>query len=274
MRREWGGSKRYSGGSWLPFTWDAIPVTRGILIATVTTFLLFFFTGQMSGPIGEWAPFETVGLSWLTRPWTWLTYPFLELPSFWILLTLYVTYSLGGMLERSWGSRNFAALFFAFTAVSALAFVPAYYLFGLPVQLVGLGLPLTCLITAWASLDPELETCFWGVPVKAKLVAAIWVAMNYFSFGLQYRNPLFALFTLAGPAAAWFYVRKMPRLNLGFRAPAPQRRREPLLREEPVGAERERVSGFNPLRKRQEQLEIERLRKLLGDDDDLPRPRR
>lgn len=269
MRREWGGSRRYSGGSWLPFSWDSIPVTRGILIATAVTFLLYFFTGQGRGPIGAWIPFQTGSLAWLTRPWTWLTYPFLELPSFWVLVTLYVTYSLGGMLERSWGSRNFAALFFLFTAISALAFVPGYYAFGLPVQLVGLGLPLTCLITAWAALDPELETNFWGVPVKAKLVAGVWVALNYFNFGLGYGNPLFALFTLVGPAAAWFYVRKMPRLNLGFRAPV-TRRQEPLLREEPRGAERERVSGFNPLRKRQEQLEIERLRKLLGDDDDRP----
>jgi len=269
MRREWGGSRRYSGGSWLPFTWDGIPVTRGILIATVATFLLFFFTGQSGGPIGEWVPFRSNGLDWLTRPWSWFTYPFLEMPSLWILLTLYVTYSLGGMLERSWGSRNFAALFFAFTAICALAFVPAAYLFHAPVTLVGLGLPLACLITAWAALDPELESCYWGVPVKAKLIAAVIVALNYFSFGMSH-GPLFALFVLAGPAAAWFYVRKMPRLNLGFRAPAPPRRREPLLREEPMGAERERVTGFNPLRKRQEQLEIERLRKLLGDDDDRP----
>lgn len=277
MRSNWGGSSRYSGGAWLPFSWDSIPVTRAFLIATVATFLLFFFTGQFSGPVWEWLPFRTAsdsGFTWLLRPWTWFTYPFMELPSFWIIISLYILYSLGGMLERSWGSRNFAVLFLAFSAIGALAFVPTLYLFGKPVQLDGLTIPLTALITAWAALDPEAEVNFWGVTVKTKLVAALWVGLTYFSFGLQYRDPFLALFVLAAPAAAWCYVRKMPRLSLGYRAPAP-RRPEPLLREEPLGRERERVNkGFNPLRKRQEQMEIERLRKLLGDDDDRPLSRR
>lgn len=279
MRSNWGGNSGYTGGAWLPFSWHSIPVTRALLIATVATFLLYFFTGQNSGPIWAWIPFRSAsadGLTWLTRPWTWFTYPFMELPSFWILITLYILYSMGGMLERSWGSRNFAALFFAFTAIGALAFVPPLYLMGKPVLLVGLNLPLTALITAWAALDPEMDVSFWGVPVKAKLVAAIWVAFTYFSFGLQYQDPLLAIFSLAPAAAAWYYVRKMPRLNLGHRAPSASPYREPLLREEPLrGAEREQVKrGFNPLRKRQEQLEIERLRKLLGDDDDRPISRR
>lgn len=282
MRSNWGGNSGYTGGSWLPFSWHAIPVTRALLFSTVGIFLLFFFTGQFAGPVWQWLPFQTGGLEWLTRPWTWVTYAFLETPSLWVLITLYVLYSMGGMLERSWGSRNYALLFFAFTAIGALAFVPASYLFGKPVLLHGLSLPLMALVTAWAALDPELEISFWGVPMKAKLLAAIWVALNYFNFGLQYRDPLFAIFSVAPAAAAWFYVRKMPRLNMGFRAPGQSAYggsrsssyREPLLRDEPRpprGAEREQVKrGFNPLRKRQEQLEIERLRKLLGDDDDRP----
>lgn len=274
MRSNWGGNSRYVGGSWLPFSWHAIPVTRALLFGTIGVFLIFFVTGQFTGPVWQWIPFRAGGLEWLTRPWSWFTYPFMELPSLWVLLTLFLLYSWGGMLERSWGSRNFAVLFFAFTAIGALAFVPAYYLFGKSVELHGLGLPLTALVTAWAALDPELETSYWGVPVKAKLIAAIVVAFTLFSFGLQYRDPLFAVFSLAPAAAAWFYVRKMPRLNVGFRAARPSSYREPLLRDEhlpPRGLEREQVKrGFNPLRKRQEQLEIERLRKLLGDDDDRP----
>ena len=276
MRRTWNeGSSGYQGGSWLPFNWYSIPVTRTLLFATVGVFLLFFFTGQEQGPVWEWIPFRSADPAWYSRPWTWFTYPFMELPSFWILLTLYVLYSMGGMLERSWGSLNFAVLFFAFTGIGALAFLVPMYLLGKPVLLFGLALPLTALVTAWAALDPELELNYWGVPIKAKLLAAIWVGMNYFGFGLQYRDPILALFALAPPAAAWFYVRKMRRLNLSgpMRSPylgpdlsdnPPRRTRRP--REE----EPERVKGFNPLRRRQEQQEMERLRKLLGDDDDRP----
>jgi len=271
MRDRWGNDRErhYRGGRWLPFDWSAIPVTRAVFFTTIAVFLLYFFTGQGAGLIGRWVPFYAS--AWYFRPWTWFTYPFLEFPSLFVLLTLWVLYSLGGMLERSWGSLNYAVVFFALTAISALAFVPAFYLFGMAVPLQGLGLPLTALITAWASLDPEMEVSYWGVPVKTKLIAAIVVAFQYFSFGLSGMGPLAALFSLAGPAAAYLYVRKMPRLNLdpgslrpgGRRAPS---RPRPLLREESP-EERERAGGFNPFRRRQEREEMERLRRLLGDDD-------
>jgi membrane associated rhomboid family serine protease len=279
MRKNW-GSDHYEGGAWLPFNWYSIPVTKGLLFATVGTFLAFFFLGQGGGPVATAVAFESS--HWLTRPWTWFLYPFLETPSIWILLTLYVLYSWGGMLERSWGSLNFAVLFFAFTAISALAFVIPLYLMGQPVLLIGLSMPLMCLLTAWAALDPELEVGFWGVPVKAKFLAAMWVGLNFFMFGQSHGNPWLAFFTLVGPAAAFFYVRKLPRLNLGGlpgmpRIPRAGRasRPQPLLREDPPRGSREtrepreRVPGSpNPLRRRQEQQEIERLRRLLGEDDD------
>jgi membrane associated rhomboid family serine protease len=296
MRPNWGNGRerRYEGGSWLPFNWYSIPVTRFLLFATVGTFLLYFFTGQATGPIAKYVPFVSSAPQWYTQPWTWLTYPFLEPPSFWILLTLYVLYSFGGMLERSWGSINFAVLFAVFTVIGALALVPFSYFLGQPAMMVGLTVPLTALVTAWAALDPELECCFFGVPVKAKLIAGIWVALSYFNFGMI-NGPVMALAVLVPPAAAFLYVRKLPRLNLA--TPRSQRPRaygdrwapdlddQPrrgggglrgLLREDPDREERprklteepEKIGGFNPLRKRQEQAEMERLRKLLGEDDD------
>ena len=278
MRRTWSDSSGgYQGGSWLPFNWYSIPVTRALLFATVGVFILFFFTGQLQGPIWSWIPFRAADGYWYLRPWTWLTYPFLELPSLFILLTLYLLYSMGGMLERSWGSLNFAALFFAFTAVGELAFLVLVYLLGKPQMppVFGLTLPLTALISAWAALDPELELNYWGVVVKAKFFGAVAVVMSYFSYGLNYQDPILALFALAPPAAAWFYVRKMRRLNLSGSMRSPYL--GPDLRDSPPRQPRrpredapERVKGFNPLRRRQEQQEMERLRKLLGDDDDRP----
>lgn len=282
MRSNWGDNGRYTGGRWLPFSWHAIPVTRAVFFGTLATFLLYFLTGLDRSPVWEWIPFRTDGMLWLTRPWTWLTYALLERPTLWVLITFYMLYSWGGMLERSWGSRNYAVLLAAFTAVGALAAVPMYYLLGKPIFIAGLSLPLTALVTAWAALDPDLEVQFWGVPVKARLVAAIVVVLNYLGVGMTYRDPVLALFALAPAAAAWLYVRKMPRLAMGFRPSHQTSYREPLLRDEPrerdrdrrpsrSGGEREQVNrGFNPMRKRQEQLEIDRLRKLLGDDDDRP----
>lgn len=277
MRPNWNNSGRYEGGSWLPFNWYSIPATRTLLFATVGVFLLYFFTGQGGGFIGEYVPFVTrgQGLDWLARPWTLLTYPFLELPSLWILLTLYVLYSFGGMLERAWGSLNFVVLFFAAALIGGLSMALGSALLQRGVALLGLTIPLMAMVTAWAALDPEMETCFWGVPVKAKFVAAAWVALTYFQFGLSYGSPALAFFTLAAPAAAFLYVRKMPRLNLSMPGQRRPDRWAPDLRESPAphrrperGEERERIGGVNPLRKRQEQVEIDRLRRLLGEDDD------
>lgn len=279
MRPTWGSdSGRYQGGSWLPFNWYSIPVTRFLLFATVGVFLAYFFLGQDQSIIAQWVPFIVRGrgdLDWVVQFWRWFTYPFLELPSFWILFTLYALYWVGGTLERSWGSVNFAVLFAVFSAVGALAVGIGSVLLDRPLlfPLMGLSIPLISLITAWAALDPELDVSFWGLPVKAKFLAAVFVGLMYFQFGLAYRDPVLALFMLASPAFAFFYVRKLPRLSLGRGRPrdrwAPdlreERRPQRPAREEP----RERVSGgLNPLRRRQEQAEIERLRKLLGEDDD------
>jgi hypothetical protein len=204
-----------------------------------------------------------------------VTHVFLQLDFLGLLIGAYMLYLAGGTLERSWGSLNFAVLFAAFCVAAAFSFVAAAYLFKQSFSLAGYMIPVSALWTAWAALDPELEFRVWGVfPLRLKHIAIIDVLFIYFSygFGTGPLGPVIGLFALAAPAAAFFYVRKMPRLSLGgFRRPpdrwAPDLREEPRQprREEP----RERVSGgFNPLRRRQEQAEIERLRKLLGEDDD------
>jgi len=285
MRPNWedGRERRYEGGAWLPFNWAAIPVTRALLFGTVGAFLLVFFTGGLAGPVGRRLVFQSG--DWWLQPWSVLTYAFLEQPDIWLVVTLYVLYRYGGSLERAWGSVNFLVLFLGFTAIGALAFVPAALLLGEAVILVGLGVVLTALVTAWAAMDPELEVSVFGLVVKAKFIAAVWVALSYFRFGSLY-GPVMALFILAAPAAAFFYVRKLPRLNLSGPRPGSTRREfdpdrwAPDLREDPLprrrGERPEQIrSGFDPLRKRREQQEIERLRRLLGeDDDDRPGRRR
>lgn len=264
MRSTWGsGSGNYGGGGWLPFSLHNVPVVRGLLIAAAVAFLLFFFTFAAGSPIYHWLAFQAG--RWSTRPWTWLTYPVMVTSPLSLLFAGYWLYLVGGSLERSWGSRSFAVLFFTFAALAALAFVPAFYLLGASVSLAGLWLPLSALTVAWAALDPEMEIWFWGIlPLKLKALALIDVLLTYFSFGFAY-GPVVGLFALAGPAAAYFYVRKMSRLNLAFgRRQAPRIR--PLLRPEPPP--RERAPRPSLLRRRQEQREIERLRKLLGEDDD------
>jgi len=251
---------------------------RGILIACAAVMLMAFLTSQGGG--SYWTTFLGFAPSvWLHQPWSLLTYPFLVTSLLSLVFEGFWLYIVGGMLERSWGSRNFAVLFFIWTAICGVVLLPVYYLTGgkIDVSLASLTLPNVCLTVAWAALDPDMELLFYGlIPVRAKWVALISVGYVFFTWGYAYGVPM-SLLSLAGPAAAFYYVRKMPRLNLGFRAPraaSPPRRRAPLLRED-AGPDRERVNRINPFAKKNEQQEIERLKRLLGeDDDDQHAPRR
>lgn len=288
MRPTWGGSERRGGGSPFSISWYAIPVTRFLLFSMVALFFAYYMLDQQRSPIWSWLPFVARGsgdLTWAWQAWRWVTYTLLEF-DVWILISLYILYSIGGMLERSWGSVNFAVLYAAFSAIGAVALGAGSVLLNHPILLLGPSITLTALVTAWAALDPELDVTFFGAPLKAKVIAYIWIGLMVYRF-LMMGGIFLAVFALAAPAAAFFYVRKMPRLNLslggrrdswrpGLRE-EPRDRWAPDLREdrddrpthEPRSPEdRERVGGFNPLRKRQEQIEIERLRKLLGEDDD------
>ncbi len=247
---------------------------RGVLIAGAAFFLLYFLAFPLRGPLVEWLRFTIAGRSdpgWVLQPWAWLTYPIVITDPVALLFGGYWFYMCGGVLERAWGSRNFAVLLASFTFITVLGFILAALIFDVAFRLAGLWLPTTALLVAWAAMDPEQEIRFWGIlPLKMKMLAAISVALVYFYFGLSYGplGPIIGIFALAGSAAAYIYVRKMPRLDVGFALSRPQRRPEPqsYLRIPPD--DREKVRGFNPLRKRQEQEEIARLKKLLGEDDD------
>lgn len=281
MRPNWGRSPGEERRFGVRISWYGIPVVKGILIATVACFLLLVLSGPARGVV-----LENVALlfateqPWYHRPWTLLTYPLAEMPAgvlgvLWVLISLLILFQFGGSLERAWGSANFLVFFLAITLLQGLAFLAPYLLFQRTFPLAGLFIVNSALVTAWAALDPHMEVSFWGVPMRASVLAAFWVGLVYVQYAWSTADPLLSLLCLASPAAAWIYVRKLPRLNLGF----PRHRRRdnrkpvarPLLREEGTSpGTRERVTGFNPLRRRQEQQEIERLRRLLGEDDDDP----
>ena len=152
-------------------------------------------------------------------------------------------------------------------------------------QWAGLGKRSQWLATAMALF----LLSFAGIPLTAGFVGKFVVFRSAINEGAW---PLVLVAVLASAAAAFFYVRKMPRLNLSSPRQRPRRygdrwapdlderprgRLSGLLRRDPESEERPRPSaeerersggGFNPLKRRQEQAEMERLRKLLGEDDD------
>ncbi len=269
-----GYSSEGSGGSLnlTPFSLGSVPVVRAVLVGCTAVFVTFFFILRNPASVLGWLGFQIAPGS-IPMPWTVLTYPLVVLDIVNLIFSGFFFYMVGGSLERSWGWRNFAVLFAAFVAIGALALVPAAYLFKVPLMMAGLWVPSVALLVAWAALDPDMKMNLYGVlPVPIKYVALGSVLILFFTHGGPGPfGPIIGFFYLAAPAAAFFYVRKMPRLNIGFRASQPVRRRPaPLLREQPPRetAPRERVPGSRLSRKEQE--EIERLKRLLGEDDDRP----
>jgi membrane associated rhomboid family serine protease len=269
MRPTWVDDRpRHQPNPWLPFGLESIPVTRALLVACGAVFVAFLFTEQFAGPLGKYLPFRSDG--WVSRPWTLLTYALID-ADFWVVLTLYVLYLYGGSLERAWGAAPYASAVAAFTLVGSISFGLAAVAVGRPVQLLGFGVPLAALVTAWAAMHPDLVCNVLGAPVKARWIAVGWLVLTYYQVAAGPIGPVVGVAVVAAPAVAWFYTRS--RRGLSWRRPPAVDRWKPDLREDPPLRRREGPpeqigGGLNPLRRRQEQREIERLRRLLGEDDD------
>src|SRR5205807_10353288 len=110
------------------------------------------------------------------------------------------------------------------------------------------------------------EIWVYGVfPVKLKWLAIFEILIVYFMYARGF-GQICALFTLVAPAAGFVYVRKLPRLNLSLPTRPASRKIPPLLK--PDVTPRERLHPPTPRHARDEEAEIIRLRRLLGDDDE------
>src|SRR5690349_3103089 len=128
MRSNWGRSS--GGGSWLPFAFYSIPFVRWFLTAAVGLFLIWFLVYPLREVLPDLLVFRIGGpdlFSWLARPWTLFTYPLAMFDPIPLLFSGYWLYWVGGTLERSWGSLNFAVVFFLLCAIAGLAFIPAAF---------------------------------------------------------------------------------------------------------------------------------------------------
>ncbi len=120
----------------------------------------------------------------------------------------------GGSLERSWGMRTYLLFLLATNASAALVWQAGFWLFFhefMPVA--GPWLMVSSMVVAWAWLNPEETILLWFVlPVKAKWIGWLTLAMLYFLFPTSYSIPgayifLLGFFALGGAGAALAYVR-------------------------------------------------------------------
>ncbi len=181
------------------------PATFSLIAVCVLLFLVDFFTQQalaktiffrFGTPIEN--PIQFVGL---------VTYPFL-CPDF-ITLAFACLWlgSIGGSLERSWGSAKYLLFFLAMTPISGLGLLIGSAVAKEPAYLLGaLWLPVTSITVAWATINPLVTISIYGIiPVQARWVAVFEVGVIYFVY--YEGHAVVGLFVLAGALTAYLVVK-------------------------------------------------------------------
>ena len=186
-------------------TRGGIPVTLTLLGISVALFLGSFFTQNGIDNL-LYLNVAFVPANMARAPWTFLTYPVVNLGFLNLLISGFFLWLAGGSLERSWGSARYALFFFTLTAITAfsmeMGWILAHHI--MPVPLTGFALPLSGLIVAFCLLNAEQTLTFYFIPIKAKHIALIVTLLTYFTAPF---SPLLNLFALGGILAAWLYVR-------------------------------------------------------------------
>ena len=181
------------------------PLTLILIGASVLTFLLGFFTQ------GGWL-FSGLALSArsLYFPWTLITWPLLGTDLLGTIFTALWVWSLGGSMERSWGSPRLLRFFLATTLVTSLTVLPA--LFFLPVRegafFAGLTIGFAPVAVAWCWINRRETILFNFIfPIPALWIAAITAVFVFFQSASMLGSPWLGFVGLSGCAAAWWWVR-------------------------------------------------------------------
>ncbi|MCL6519329.1 MAG: rhomboid family intramembrane serine protease [Armatimonadetes bacterium] len=232
---------------------DGIPVTKSVIIANIITFLgMVLFRMRI---IEEYFVFTTSQL--FAKPWTVVTYPLVGIFGgiIYMLFAIYWLWLAGGSLERSWGSRTYAAFFFITSALTAFGLYVGSMLIGTSTSAAGLWLPIAAVTVAWAMLNPEQQILFmFFIPLRLKWVALISVGIVFIEYGS--RNLILGVFALAGCGAAYWYAKSGTAFHFGT---SRRRVQDNIIRIRPRYS---RSRTFNPLKWYKEYRQRKRLEDL------------
>jgi hypothetical protein len=174
------------------------PATIALVATNVIAF--FFIASTHSVALLTWLGFTDP--LWLTRPWTFVTWPLVGMyhpvnllfGSMWALVVC-------GSLERSWGTKLFLAFMAAVSALTALTLLIGGRLLDSPAVLSGLLIGVAAPTAAWCAVNRFQKICFWGFPIPSPLIALFVAILVWFEQG----TPLRGLFALSGMAVGWYY---------------------------------------------------------------------
>lgn len=156
--------------------------------------------------------------TFLTRPWTIITYMFTHMDFFHILFNMLFLYWFGQLVMEYLGSRKFVNIYVLGGLAGGLFFmlmynlVP-YYHSQLGVPLLGASAGVSAIIVAAATLVPNhsFHLIFIG-PVKIKYIALFYVVFKSFA-GLDGPNAGGELAHLGGALVGYFYIIQLRKGN-------------------------------------------------------------
>jgi membrane associated rhomboid family serine protease len=202
------------------------PVTKALALGSAACYLLFILLSGVGLPLGQWLILEPREV--MTRPWTLLTYPLVELQIISAVLGLLWLWLAGSSLERSLRSTRYAWLVLTVILSGGLTMALA----GLAVReasmpLFGWMLPMNGITWAWALRNPRQEVHLFGIlPLRAEWLAwllALYLFLSYFGYhwlcGIATLGPIPAAYLFCGNPGgfsfkAWREARRKKRLRV------------------------------------------------------------
>ncbi len=190
--------------------------------------------------------------------WTLFTYPFIAFPNpIFLLFSVMWMYFIGTLLERDHGSTKFVYLWLAISAIGVLPLT----IFKAP--MMGALIPDAVLVTIWGTRYPDMVVrLFMCIPVKAKWIAVVSVAVIFFNFASGPNQIFVGLAAISSSILGFLYAKNMiPKVPYGLRHGTMYAKPKPTKAQ----IQKEKQYYDDVYRREKEREERERLRKLFED---------
>ena len=186
------------------------PVTTALIVANVAVFLLQSVAPGLVVPFAL-CPLATgglgVGASFL--PWQIVTYAFLHGSLLHLAFNMFALYMFGSALERVFGARRYAVLYFASVIAAAITQLVFAAVSGGVYPTVGASGGVFGLLLAYAIYFPHnrIMLLFPPVPMPARVFVVLYAALELF-LGVTGTQEGVAHFAhLGGMIGAWLLLR-------------------------------------------------------------------
>lgn len=235
-----------------------MPLTLVLLGLIIVSFLVMWVAA--TSPHGSQFFYSLMfwPASWSARPWTFITYPFVEGDFLALVFVGIGLYFFTGVLERTWGTKRFAGFFIVIVFACAAMMLLGQVAFSRSFPLAGMGYPVACGVVAYCSIHPNQPIMLWMViPIAAKWIGWLTALLIVFNYGRGY--PPIGILAGLPVLFSWAYATERLRLP-GM----PTRPRTKKVEDD--------YRGFDEDRRMETELERRKLKELFErsfDDDEL-----